>query len=858
MSLFKKIAFVLLVATGLILGLMGYLSLRNIKKPSSEVLAFMPDSCLFYAEITSLHELNVKWNQQSLMAMKWKTSIRVQQFSNVLNQLDSLRQNQSFLNELTGDVPLSFALYNSHNMQWLAVLKLKELQHEQELIAYLQGSDSNILPFLKTLGINYLIKNGMLLLSNSSALLEKAVGPGQKLNANMALKETLQGISANDVMRYYMNQLLWKNSEGSDFLIMPEFLKGQSHTASIRIQPNELVFNGNYSPINEGFTWLIKQQSPVDLLCFHQLPSKTSTFKTFAISENKTFLELCEKSGFERTRQFWNKQNKKAMYLIDKEFYENLSNSFTDFVWQGSSAFCFGVKDTLLFNAFCNTVLLKDTSVNSISYYRFPEVDFIKHAFFDAATGTMNVLFRINNQVYAAEDKGHAITLAAQITSGNLLKHDDDFMHYASEHIQTHANFIYYVAPQLNKQQLRKWIHYDLDKESQYLENLTDASLAMTSQGNDFKFRAQLNYQTPSSNGIPNLLWQCTLDSIITSQPFLFTNHLTQEREVVVCDASNRLYLINSKGEILWKKQLNESVRSEFNMVDIYKNNKYQIVFNTDHHLHMIDRNGNYVQGYPVKLPAKASNTMSLIDYEGNRDYRIFIACENNSIYNYNLFGVKAEGYSPYKTENAVKLPIKFVRVGLSDYLVTIDEFGMIHAFSRKGEGRVGFKNKAVEHCTDFTLLATNTIFNTYLVYVDEKNNLVNKVSFADKKEIVKLRDDITGHKILFEKVNDDYTPDFFAIHESAVKAFDINGNILFENAQLNLMDEMAVKKIRGRDVGLAYSQQRQTAIVLPGMKGKLVSLKASVLPGIFDLFNDERLYLVNGNESNLQCFLLK
>ncbi|MBK6522015.1 MAG: hypothetical protein IPG08_06625 [Sphingobacteriaceae bacterium] len=221
--------------------------------------------------------------------------------------------------------------------------------------------------------------------------------------------------------------------------------------------------------------------------------------------------------------------------------------------------------------------------------------------------------------------------------------------------------------------------------------------MMVSDQNGILKFRMQLNYQSPSSENIPNMLWQCALDSGSAQQPHLFVNHLTKENEIVIQDKLKQLYLINSTGKVLWKKKINETVRSKVYTVDIFRNNKYQLLFNTDNYLHLIDRNGKYVDGYPIKLSSPASNAISLIDYEGNKDHRVFIACKNHLVYSYTLYGVRSEGFKPYRTDGLVKLPVKFVRVGESDYLITVDEGGIIHAFSRKGEGRIGFKNRAVK-----------------------------------------------------------------------------------------------------------------------------------------------------------------
>ena len=50
-------------------------------------------------------------------------------------------------------------------------------------------------------------------------------------------------------------------------------------------------------------------------------------------------------------------------------------------------------------------------------------------------------------------------------------------------------------------------------------------------------------------------------------------------------------------------------------MMDYYKNGKLQLLFAGRDYMHLIDRNGNYVDKYPVKMRTPASNTLALFDY---------------------------------------------------------------------------------------------------------------------------------------------------------------------------------------------------------------------------------------------------
>ena len=853
MTLFRKIAFVVLLLTALVLGIAGYLSLRSIKEPSTDVLAYMPDSCLIYMEVPSLHELNVKWNEQSLMALKWKASGGVSECSHSIKQLDSLLQHTETFKELLGALPLSVAVYADLNqLHWLAVMKLGELRHQKTLETLLNDGSAETIP-LKKMGVSYLLRDGMLLLSDTKTLLERSSGKGLKLSTNKELKEMLQGVSSADAFRFFVSQSFQNKPGNKQVFHIPSYLNTECYAAGVKIQPNEIVLNGNIVLRKDQGSVFWQNQNAVELKYAQYLPAGTDVFRTYAVSDPEKFKDSIQTNN--ELFQFWKLQEKKALYPIYKDFYLNLYNSFSVFEWQEKQSFCFMVKDTVLFDDVCNTLFKKDSAGTS---YLISESDFMKKAFFNTFDAASGALVRRGQTVYVAVESNVLNAMILQMKTSGTLEQNESFTSYASEHINPKANFVYYASPQHHPREIKKWLDYNQQNETAYLENITDASLVLSKQGNMFKFRAQINYRQTSSEGQPGLLWQFALDTSSFQKPYIFTNHVTGEHELVLQDASNSLYLVNNRGTLLWKKTLEEPVRSDIYEVDIFRNGKRQLFFNTDHYLYMIDRNGKDVQGYPVKLPAMASNAVSLIDYDGDGDYRVFIACENKSIYNFNLYGVKSEGYTPYRTEHAVKLPVKFARVGASDYLLTIDETGEIHAFSRKGDARIGFKNKAVEACTDFKLIATNSIFNSYLLYVDERNSLINKVSFADKKEIVKLTDDIHNSKILFENLNDDFTPDFVSLSSNGTKGYDVNGNFLFDHTGIHQADDFSYSSFSGKRTAVIYSSAQGKADVLKGFSGKSMNIESTALPLVFPLYKDERVYLLAVSGNKLKCYLLK
>lgn len=195
----------------------------------------------------------------------------------------------------------------------------------------------------------------------------------------------------------------------------------------------------------------------------------------------------------------------------------------------------------------------------------------------------------------------------------------------------------------------------------------------------------------PKREKEPQTIWQSKLDSTIITKPTLVENHNTKEKEIFVQDKSYMIYLISNNGRILWKKKLDAPILSDIFQIDYYRNNKLQYLFNTKNKIFLIDRNGNPVDKYPINLAYKATNGLALLDYDKNRNYRIFLACNNHNTYAFDKKGNQIHGWKADPTEGIVSKPIQHFRIQEKDYIVFSDD-KRNYILNRKGRNRVTIK----------------------------------------------------------------------------------------------------------------------------------------------------------------------
>ncbi len=190
-------------------------------------------------------------------------------------------------------------------------------------------------------------------------------------------------------------------------------------------------------------------------------------------------------------------------------------------------------------------------------------------------------------------------------------------------------------------------------------------------------------------------VWESLLDTVFDYKPQLVVNHRTGQKEIFLQDVGNRLYLINASGRILWKVPIRERILGQAYQIDFYRNGKLQLLFNTKHFLYLVDRNGNFVERFPVSLRSAASGPLALFDYDHNGKYRLFLPGEDKKVYVYDKRGNLVPGWKTPRCESVVRGPIKhFVRGG-KDYIVFTDTMNL-YILDRQGNVRISVPENIV------------------------------------------------------------------------------------------------------------------------------------------------------------------
>jgi hypothetical protein len=270
--------------------------------------------------------------------------------------------------------------------------------------------------------------------------------------------------------------------------------------------------------------------------------------------------------------------------------------------------------------------------------------------------------------------------------------------------------------------------------------------------------------------------WETLLDTSACIKPFFFTNHNTGAKEIFIQDYKNNAYLVNSAGRILWKVPLGERILSNVYMIDYYGNGKFQLLFSGKNNLHLLDRNGNHVERYPVRLRSPASGPLALFDYDGNRDYRLIIPGDDKQIYAYDKSGNVVKGWNPFRTNGTVKSEIRYFRVSGKDYLVVSDEMS-VYLLDRTGEVRLKLKDSVTRAKGSEIRISTGS--DPALVF-SSPDGALQMVSFDGTVRKTNLRRFSSDHLFDFFDIDGDGFGEYFFIDRGILYLYDHDKSEIF------------------------------------------------------------------------------
>ncbi len=607
---------------------------------------------------------------------------------------------------------------------------------------------------------SFAVSKGVFIGSFTSFLIDDAIRQlksGTSVSKSKAFTKILKKSDAKTAATVYINYISLREfftaftSGGNTELIngIGSFARWSKLDATIL--HNGLLFHGLSSSVDTAdFISSLNGQQPQRIDMTEIIPARTALFIHIGLSDySKYYHHLLSNSVYFDPEN----KRKETIRAIGKKFDVDLEKNLTGWIdneialvvtESGSSAFgnscyaCIKAKDIEQASA---SLLQIQTVVNKNSGAGKPE-EYRKHTLgFINLTGLVPLfysnLFSNVNKFYFTS-AGKYIVIANQAAA--LRSFIDDFeddktlsdeaaFKNVSRNAERSSNFYLYVNLVRAKNIFRHYASDDLnariDKNRTLLNTFSSFTFQLMNRNDVFATTAQFLQATEKVNDA-NLLWSTQLDTLVTMAPFILTNAETKDKFIMVQDEGNMLYMIDDAGNIAWKKPLPEKIISGFHIVDANRNGQQQILFNTASQLYQLDLTGNDYGNFPIHLPALATNGCEVFDFDGSKNYKIFIACKNRMIYTYEISGKPMSGWLFNQPVSEVTKPIQNFKVLDKDYILIHNSNGAVFLLDKKGTIRLALKQTYIGKNSTFSLMPGDSADAAHLVTTDTTGRILN------------------------------------------------------------------------------------------------------------------------------------
>jgi hypothetical protein len=568
--------------------------------------------------------------------------------------------------------------------------------------------------------------SGICLFSPSSLLVEhsvRTIHSGTGLNDDEELKQVKatagKYVHANVYLNYSrVHQLMLPLIKEQKWVLLNNFSRLASWgELDLDFKEDAVILNGMTRSQSEQPRFLDawRGQAPVKMELQEMMPSGTSSFLHLGISDRELFMERLE-DYLERSGSLeplkGDRERLTQRYDIDPlgDLFRIMDDEMAWFSMEGEMA---GPDQEILMVETRSHSETEEVVLQWIAQYASVQDEDIEsyRSVYRLDDQTSFPVYRLPESLYEGSMAGRLFNLHFTVFEGCLLfgpsldaisrviyqniLHKtfvtDPFFKETSAYRSNRSNLTVYIRPftylEKRKDLFNEPVWEKIKTMELFLRRIPGVMIQFSAEDPllyhslSFKYTSQIKEKALT-------VWESLMDSSVLIKPALVVNHNTREKEIFVQDASNKVYLINSTGRILWEQMLDGPIMGEVMQVDYYNNGKLQMLFNTRERMHLLDRNGNHVERYPIVLRAEATSGLALFDYDQDREYRIFVPGEDRKIYVYDLGGNLVPGWRFGKTESAVTSPPRHFRVDDRDYIVFFDR-NRPYILNRRGRERV-------------------------------------------------------------------------------------------------------------------------------------------------------------------------
>jgi hypothetical protein len=669
----------------------------------------------------------------------------------------------------------------------------------------------------KNESVSYAFAKGRAIFSFSAELCQKAVEQVYSetyFNQEPSLQRVIGTAGKNSQISLFVN---YQNLGGllsmyvdRDFLNLKPLLErfGEWSQFDVNVKQDALLFNGFTAAdsLQQHFMGVFANQQAVRTRMEAMLPQTTAAFYLLSLSDVQKFRDAYKRfmENTEIYSTYLEKvaRIKESISLDPEEFvYANLKSEMVMVftkpekdLGENNSLIIMDIKDpegvkAVMMKVLENQAKKEGKSLNELStsyqasakksfkIYNWPGNNLLATVAGDMFKAAQTNYFAFYGDYLVWGNSVNAISLYInEIETQHNLENDAVYNDFAGS-LASESNILVYVNPLLATSSVTsflKRVKADQFRKNSSVFGKIEGFAAQFAAEKDL-LRSNLLIKTSGTNARQvQTVWECKLEGDIESKPNIVTNHLTGEKEILVQDSKDKIYLINSVGKILWSKKISDRIVSQVYQIDFMANGKFQYMFSTEKAIYLMDRNGNFVAPYPIKFKVPATNGISVFDYDNNKNYRILFANENKRVVALNKSGKLLEDWLFKETEGTVTGEIQHLRHSGNDYICFSDDIKN-YFLNRKGESRIK-PTKAIVKAPNSSYYYSrgDKSDKPCIFYTNEDGSIIGQY-FTNETEQVLKNNFTANHFYLFADLNANNSPEHIIVSDNKLEIFDKN-----------------------------------------------------------------------------------
>ncbi|MEJ6791870.1 MAG: ribonuclease HII [Lacinutrix sp.] len=681
----------------------------NLSKNTSE-FNFIPDNASIIVSINNIESLETNLKNNGFIKDISKASV-FKNISKKLNHLNYLNTENpviiSFLNDkndslqftiTTKQIPNLFAIDSLSNHK-IETLQIGNISTKKITI------DNHVL--------HTTFKDSIAIVASSSKVLEALVLKKSNNKNRDKIISTIDKSKPVSVILDNSNNPLVRSLFNSSALPFKKFSDYTSFDAVI--SQDKILFNGitKASDSSKKLINIFKNTIPQANELAKIAPNNCDGFLSFTFNDFKiikTNLQLF---------------NKKQDSTITTNLFDNISEIGTIYLGENqavvlNSIDVISTKDQLL------SEQNEAETFRQIPIYNFSNPDLFSNVFYPLINYNETNYYCVIDQFFVFAKNTEALENIIANYQNKTTLSDRDYYSNIIENLSNESSILQIV----NNSKLKDLI--DINLNTNLETSFKDYKVSALQFVYDTHYAhlhgaIKKNKVNVEANAVTELL-NIKLDSDVLNNPHFVTNHRTKQKEIIVQDINNKLYLISNIGNILWKKQLDGPVLGKVEQMDIYKNGRLQLAFATPNQIYVKDRTGKDVTGYPLKFKDKITQPLSVFDYDKKKNYRLIVT-QGTSVLLYDAKGKTVKGFKFNLAKAKINHQPQHIRIGNKDYIL-IKTNNKIHILNRRGETRVKV-SKALEFSNQSIYNYNNTFTTTTvdgkIVSIDQKGEITTK-----------------------------------------------------------------------------------------------------------------------------------